>query len=193
MKHEQLINFLQKYGTISELEKKNVKNYFIPLQVKKKQILIEEKAPCNKLFFINNGFLRAYYSNYNGKEITRIIAWEDRFLTNIGSFKGFTENNETIECIGNGEILYIAREDFDTLIKSSSNLKSIYTDILEEYNALHIKRFEALNTFDLNKKFIHLKQEFPHLINKLSDILLASLLGISRETFVRNKKAIYIT
>lgn len=190
MKHEQLINFLQKYGTVSELEKKNVKNYFIPLQVKKKQILIEKNSPCNKLFFINNGFLRAYYSNDNEKEITRMIAWENRFLTNIGSFRGFTENNETIECLGNSEILCITRDHFDILMKSSSNLKSIYTDILEEYNALHIKRFEALNTFDLNKKLIHLKQEFPHLINKLSDTLLASLLGISRETYVRNKKLI---
>ena len=190
MKHEQLINFLQKYGTISELEKKNIKNYFIPLQVKKKQILIEKNSPCNKLFFINKGFLRAYYSNDNGKEITRMIAWENRFLTNIGSFKGFTENNETIESLENGEILCISRDHFDILMKSSFTLKNIYADILEMYNALHIKRFEALNTFDLDKKMNHLKQEFPHLIHKLSDTLLASLLGISRETYVRNKKVI---
>ena len=72
-------------------------------------------------------------------------------------------------------------------MKSSPNLKSIYADILEEYTALHIKRFEVLNTFDLENKFLHLKQDFPNLIKELNDTLLASFLGINRETFARNK------
>jgi len=149
--------------------------------------LIEKNTPCNKLFFVNAGFLRAFYINEKGKEITRMIAWKERFLTNIGSFKSSFLNNETIECIKDGEVLYINRENFNNLMKSSPNLKSIYADILEEYTALHIKRFEVLNTFDLENKFLHLKQDFPNLIKELNDTLLASFLGINRETFARNK------
>lgn len=191
MKHEQLINFLKKYGTMSEVDNKIVRKYFIPLEVRKKQILIGKNFPCNKLFFINNGLLRTYYSSNSGKDITRVIAWENQFLTNIGSFKNFMENNEIIESLKNGEILYITRDDFELLMKSSPNLKSIYTDLLEKYSAVYIKQFEVLNTFDLNEKLIYLKKEFPHLIYKLNDTLLASLLGISRETYVRNKKVIF--
>lgn len=190
MKHEQLINFLKKYGTMSEIENKIIRKYFIPLEVKKKQILIRKNFPCNRLFFINNGLLRTYYSSNSGKDITRMIAWENQFLTNIGSFKNFMENNEIIESLKNGEILYITRDHFELLIKSSPNLKSMYIDLLEEHSAVYIKQFEVLNTFDLSEKLIYLKKEFPHLINKLNDTLLASLLGISRETYVRNKKVI---
>jgi CRP-like cAMP-binding protein len=187
MNYEQLLSFLYQYGNLSESEKQSIKNHFIPLQVEKKQILIEKNAPCNKLFFVNTGFLRAFYINEKGKEITRMIAWKERFLTNIGSFKSLSLNNETIECIKDGEVLYINRENFNNLMKSSPNLKSIYADILEEYTALHIKRFEVLNTFDLENKFLHLKQDFPNLIKELNDTLLASFLGINRETFARNK------
>lgn len=192
MNHVQLLNFLHQYGSLSESEKQSIKNYFIPLQVKKKQILIEKNTPCNKLFFVNAGFLRAFYINEKGKEITRMIAWKERFLTNIGSFKSSFLNNETIECIKDGEVLYVNREDFNNLIKSSLNLKSIYTDILEEYTALHIKRFEVLNTFDLENKLLHLRQDFPNLIKELNDTLLASFLGINRETFARNKSNLII-
>lgn len=188
MKHEQLITILKKYGTISEVEKQNIEKYFTPLKVKKRDVLIEKYNPYNKLFFINEELLRAYYLNDKGKEITRMFAWEGRFLTNIGSFKNLFINNETVECLKNTEILYINKIDFDKLMASSMNVKSIYTDILEEYNALHIKRFEALNTFDIEKKLLHLKQNFPNLLAELNDSLLASFLGISRETFVRNKK-----
>ena len=187
MNYEQLLSFLYQYGNLSETEKQNIKKSFTILQVKKKQILIEKNTPCNKLFFVNRGLLRAYYINDKGKEITRMVAWKERFITNIGSFKSLYLNNETIECIKDGEVLYINRENFNNLMKSSPNLKSIYADILEEYTALHIKRFEVLNTFDLENKFLHLKQDFPNLIKELNDTLLASFLGINRETFARNK------
>ena len=191
MNHEQLLSFLYKYGNLSETEKQNIKKSFTLLQVKKKQILIEKNTPCNKLFFVNRGLLRAYYINDKGKEITRMVAWKKRFITNIGSFKNLSINNETIECIKDGEVLSINREDFNNLMKSSPNLKSIYADILEEYTALHIKRFEVLNTFDLENKFLHLKQDFPNLIKELNDTLLASFLGMNRETFARNKNYLF--
>lgn len=191
MNHEQLLSFLYQYGNLSETEKQNIKKSFTLLQVKKKQILIEKNTPCNKLFFVNRGLLRAYYINDKGKEITRMVAWKERFITNIGSFKNLSINNETIECIKDGEVLSINREDFNNLMKSSPNLKSIYADILEEYTALHIKRFEVLITFDLENKLLHLKQDFPNLIKELNDTLLASFLGMNRETFVRNKKYLF--
>ena len=191
MNHEQLLSFLYQYGNLSETEKQNIKKSFTLLQVKKKQILIEKNTPCNKLFFVNRGLLRAYYINDKGKEITRMVAWKKRFITNIGSFKNLSINNETIECIKDGEVLSINREDFNNLMKSSPNLKSIYADILEEYTALHIKRFEVLNTFDLENKFLHLKQDFPNLIKELNDTLLASFLGMNRETFARNKNYLF--
>ena len=191
MNHEKLINLLKQYGTISETEQQNIENYFIPTQVKRKQVLIEKNSPCNKLFFINSGLLRAYYINEKGKEVTRMFAWEGRFLTNIGSFKILSENNETIECVKDANILSINRDDFERFMKSSLNIKSIYADLLEQYNILHIKRFEALHTFDLEKKLLHLKLDFPNLINDLNDNLLASFLGISRIHFANNKHLLH--
>lgn len=187
MEYNQLLDFLKQYGEISKDEETLIKKCFSVLNLKKKQILINENFPCNKLFFVNNGLLRTYYISNKGTEITRMIAWENRFLTNIVSFKYGEKNNETIECIENSEILCIDKDNFDTLLKSSLNLKSIYADILEEYNALHIQRFQSLNTFDLQNKFSHLQKFFPQILYRVNDGLLASFLGISRETYVRNK------
>lgn len=190
MEHEKLINFLKNYGSLTEEDEINIKKYFKVIEVQKKQVLIERNSPCNKLFFVNEGLLRAYYTNENGKEITRMVAWKNKFLTNITSFKSLGENNETIECVQEGQILFIGREDFDTLL-ASTNLKGIYADILEGYNAMHTKRFEVLNTFDVYQKILHLKKDFPNLIHLLNDQLLASFLGISREYLVKNKSLLY--
>lgn len=189
MNHEKLITFLGHYGKISDSDKSNIRKHFVPLKVNKKQILIDKYSPCNKLFFVNSGILRTFCVSEKGREITRMFAWEKRFITNIASFKNNTENHEVIDCIKNSEILYINREDFYSIINSSLNLKNIYADLLEECNSFHVKRFEVLTTYNLEDKLLYLKEEFPTLLKELNDSLLASFLGLNRETFVRNKNS----
>lgn len=188
MPHQPLINLLGKYGTINKQEELNIRKYFDTLNLEKKDILIESNKPCDKLFFVNRGLLRAYYTSIDGKETTRMIAWESRFMTNVVSFRNIAENKETIDCIEKADILHINRNNFDLLMKSSSNLKSIYTDILEEYNALHIRRFEQLNSENTLEKLKYFNENFPALKNRISDTFLASFISISRKTLERIKK-----
>ena len=105
MHYLKLIQNLEKYSKITDSDKKSIKFSFNPLKVRQKEILISENEQCNKLFFVNKGLLRAYYTDSKGNEITRRIAWESGFLTSIDSFrKKGLENNETIECIENAKI-----------------------------------------------------------------------------------------
>lgn len=186
--YSQLIELLKTYGEISENEELEIKKKFKYLKTNKKDVLIEKNKTCNKIFFINRGLLRAYYVNDKGNEITRTIAWENRFLTNIVSFKGFSMNNEIIECIETAEILFINKEDFDWLIYAFPNIKNIYSNLLESYNAFHIQRFEFLNTVDSEGKMKYFNENFKPLKNRLNDHLLSSFLSISRKTIERLKK-----
>ncbi len=187
MKHLQLVTKIENYGVLDKKEKELISTFFNPFQIKKKTILIDRDSPCNKLFFVNKGLLRAYYITSQGREVTRMIAWENRFLTNISSFRNFTQNNEIIECIENAEILSIEKDDFENILRKSQNLKCIYADLLEEYNSLHIKRYEHLNSGDSIEKLKYFKDNFFQLKNRLSDHILASFLSISRKTIERNK------
>lgn len=191
MENNQLLNYLKKYGSISEFEEKKIRELFKSSSVSKKDVLINSNSSCNKIFFVKSGLLRAAYINAQGKEVTRTIASENRFLTNLVSFKNFSENTETIECIKNGEILSISREDFEILMNFSQNLKCIYADILEECNVFLILHYRHLNNSDLKSKLNHLKNDFPHLIDSVNDRILSSFIGISRETLARNKYKIY--
>lgn len=190
MKYQQLIDLLNSYGNITKEEEMSIRKTFVIQKVNKKELLIHENFPCNKLFFINKGLLRIFYVNDKGNEFTRMIAWENRFLTNMISFKNLGDNNEIIECIENAEILYIKRDTFNDLMKSSLNLKSIYADILEDYNANNVRRFQELNNNNIKVKMETLKYNFPQLIGRVNDVILSTFLGISRETFVRNKRSL---
>ena len=188
MNYENLINLLKQYGTISETENQNIRKYFIPIKVKKKQILIEKNSLCNKLYFVNNGLLRTYYIDNNGNEFTRRIAWESGFITNMDSFrKNGLENNETIECIEDANIIEISKFDLDKLLATSENLKTIYLKILEKYMAINIRRYQHLANSNPLEKLIHFNENYNSLKNRINDTLLSTFLSVSRKTLIRTK------
>jgi len=189
MKHQLLIEQLKKYGNISEQEELNIRNYFIHKNCKKKDILIEKNSSCDKLFFVINGLLRTYYLDVDGNEFTRRIAWENGFLTNMVSFrKNGIDNNETIECIENAEILEISKKKLDSLLSSSENLTKIYQIILEKYMSVNIKRYQHITTSNPAQKLVYFNKNYPDLKNRINDTILATYLSISRKTLVRTKK-----
>ena len=176
-------------GRYQKGKKKMIKIYFEPLKIEKKKILIEKNSLCNKLFFVNKGLLRTFYIDNNGNEFTRRIAWENGFLTNMNSFrKNGVENNETIECIENAEVLQITKKDFDELLGLSENLTKTYQQILEKYMAINIRRYEHIAHSTPLERLIYFHKNYPFLKNRINDNLLASFLSISRITLSRTKK-----
>lgn len=189
MKHKLLIETLKKYGNISDEEEKKIIEIFNPKNSIKKEVLIYKHSLCNKLFFVNRGLLRAYYTDINGNEITRRIAWEKGFLTNMDSFrKNGLENNETIECIENAEILEISKNNLDFLLQNSYNLMRIYQIILEKYMAFNIRSYQQITTLSPEEKLIYFRENFPTLKNRINDTILSSFLSLSRKTIVRTRK-----
>ena len=191
MSHQKLIKLLETYNTISANEREIIYKKFKFRKIKKREIIINKNSSFHKLFFVNSGILRAYYLNDQGREITKEIAWENRFIANICSFKMPEENHNIYECIKDAEILEISKDDFDQLLLSSNNLKCIYADILEYYNTFHIKRFDNIIATNIENKMKYLKNDFPNLINQVNDNILASFINVSREYYVKNKEFFY--
>ncbi|MDR2204884.1 MAG: Crp/Fnr family transcriptional regulator [Flavobacteriaceae bacterium] len=189
MQHKQLIDYLKRYGNISEQEEQNIRKAFSEQTAKKKDILIRKNSVCNKLFFVNKGLLRAYYEDDFGNETTRRIAWEHGFITNMDDFlKTETENNETIECIENAEFLEVLKSDWDVLVSNSENLGKIHQIILAKYVKINIRRVEHLTALTPEKKLIYFNENFPALKNRITDVVLATFLGMSRITLIRTRE-----
>lgn len=184
--HNKLIRTLRKYGNLSDEEEHLIKKYFQFSSLKKNEIF--KCTHSNNIIFVNTGLLRAFIEDKKGCICTRIIAWENRFITNIINFKQFNTSDETIEALENTEILHINKEFFYQLLENYPNLNLIYLKILNEYHELYIKKFHLYAGKSLEEKMSFLKDNFPNLIKRTNDSILASFLGISRESYVRGKK-----
>lgn len=182
-----LIQILRDYGDVSEEDMDVLRRNFKYMSLKKKQYF--DNKGVNYIIFVNKGILRAFTEDEDAdKVVTRVIAWENRFINNFVKFKDFNQVNETIECIEDAEIVYIESDKFYKIISERINLNIVYFNILREYNELYIRRFVQYSKKSLEQKMMALKQDFPNLINRVSDSVLASFIGVSRESYVRGKR-----
>lgn len=106
------------------------------------------------------------------------------------SFRTSYKNIEAFECLEDTEYLYITRLDMNKLLECSKNFRVRYCDILEINNAEQINHIHFITNLEACAKLQYFKTKFPYLIGRVSDQIIASFIGFSRETFVRKKNQI---
>jgi len=124
--------FLKSLQILSEyeLEKLNgiTKNKFL----KKNDFFIQESSICNEIVLIKTGILRSFYTNNEGNEITKCIAFENELTSAYSSFITQLPTFENIQAICDTELVVIKRKDLYNLYKTSpewQNLGRILTEL----------------------------------------------------------------
>ncbi|MEC5394892.1 Crp/Fnr family transcriptional regulator [Bergeyella sp. RCAD1439] len=186
MVYFQIISLAKAYGNIGEEGLGLIRAYFKLKKVKKGDILMDDDGN-GMLYFVNSGIIRAYYRNDDGEQVTRMIAWENRLLTNIINFENFSGESEIIECIEEAEILCITKSDFQQLAKQSIEIMNFFFKILENSILLYVDKAHCMGK-STREKIEYLKRNYRPIIGRVTDSVMASFLSISREHFVRNKK-----
>ncbi len=176
-----LLNLFNNIEKLNEIDIHLVKEAFVFRKSKRNEILISNSQPCNKLFFVLKGMLRAYFIDENGLEKTRLISVENQFCCNWKSFANLSENNEFIQSVDASEYLYVTHNDLFKIINESTNLQKVYTKNLENINDYNARRIHFLTGLNCRTRLEIFSSAYPYLVKRLSNRLLASFLHISPE------------
>jgi CRP-like cAMP-binding protein len=171
--------------TTTEIEK--VVSSFKEKTVKKNETLISKGDICRYAFFVCKGSVRAYFIDDDGQEATRYIALENQFITTIHSFISQTPTNEFIEATEQAELLQISYSDFKKIIEETTLGRDLYNKQLEVAYATNHWRLESFLKMSAKQRYDFLLQTNPAIIQRLSNKIVASYLGITQESLSRIK------
>jgi CRP-like cAMP-binding protein len=171
--------------TTTEIEQ--VVSAFKEKSVKKNERLISKGDICRYAFFVCKGSVRAYFIDDDGQEATRYIALENQFITTIHSFISQTPTNEFIESTEQAEILQISYSDFKKIIEETTLGRDLYNKQLEVAYITNHWRLESFLKMSAKQRYDFLLQTNPAIIQRLSNKIVASYLGITQESLSRIK------
>ena len=183
----ELTNFIKKNIDIEDEDLKVVLSYFKPIKKSKNEILLSNGKNSQVSYFVKKGCLRIYYIDEEGKDITRYIAFENQFATELVSFITNEPAQENIQVIEKSELLYITHDDFRTLIKTIPKWKDFYNIYLEKAYVNSSKRLISFTTLDASERYKQLFKINPNIVRRLPNKIVASYINISQETLSRIK------
>jgi CRP-like cAMP-binding protein len=182
------LNLFDSYVKLTDSEIEFCKPYFELNSVPKNSIVEEENRVPKHLYFITKGFMRLFYYDTNGDEITTLIVSQNRFVTSFTNFIHETKSNENLECITNCEFYKIERSKLVELIDKSENFKKLSLAIFEQSVATTQLRANDFATLTAELRYKKLVEQEPELIQNVPVQYIASYLGIKPQSLSRIRK-----
>jgi CRP/FNR family transcriptional regulator, anaerobic regulatory protein len=179
-----LFQMLNSIHPISDALKEELVKRLQRKEVEKKEFLLKEGQTCNNIYFVENGFFKAFYRK-DGKEIVQWFMGAIDVIISVRSFYNRTASYEYIQAIEDATVYFVSYDDLQFLYKNYVEFNVIGRVLTEKYYALSEERLMGLRKQKAEERYNFLLQYHPQIIQKSSRTDIASYLGISLETLSR--------
>lgn len=181
--HDLLFDFISKYISLTEDEKKAVVSLAIFRSVKKGTILLREGEKSNDGYFVLKGCIRTYYI-VDGEEKTTAFYTEMEALT-PHCVLNKAPSEYFISCV-NDSILLVSNPDMETEIFSKfPKFESLCRILAEELLAKQQINFDEFKTSSPEQRYLNLLEKRPDLVQRVPQHQLASYLGMKPQSLSR--------
>lgn len=181
MKVEPLISYFEKLLPLDEKEKSFLERVFRERKIRRRQYILQEGDVCKFNSFVVEGCFRMYFVDDNGKEHNLQFAVENWWIGDIGSFHSEMPSKLNIEAIENSVILQIKREDQLKLFVDFPKFNRIFRVFTENALVSFQKRVLQNISSTAEERYIDFIERYPNFFNRISNVHIASFLGITPE------------
>jgi len=187
---EPLLKYFDRLIPLNKEEKVLVTAKFHPRLFRKRQYVLQEGDVCNQFYFIVRGCLRMYKIDDKGATHTLQFAAEEHWIIDLGSFHGLKPSSLNIDALEDTVVLQISRDDLLTIYVQAPKFDRIFRVLLENSFVRLQERLLQNISSTAEERYQSFLEAYPHLVNRLSQVQIASFLGLTPEFLsrLRNRK-----
>lgn len=176
---------IEKITPLTDHEFEYILSHFTPKKLKKHQFLIQDGDAVHNDHFVVKGLLKASYVNPDGKEHIMQFAMEDWWITDYQAYFNQTEATFSIDALESTEVLTLSLFNREKLCADMHKMEHFFRKKSNNgYVALQ-KRILSLLNSNAKERYEQFISQYPTLLQRLPKTLIASYLGVSRETLSR--------
>jgi CRP/FNR family transcriptional regulator, anaerobic regulatory protein len=175
------------FGVTATGDLKTIVSFFELNVIKKGAFLLKSGKRCDKLSFVQSGFLRMFAAT-DDKEVTQWISTKGSFSTDLSSFIFETPSRWTIQALVDTELYTITKEDYKKigqLIPKWKDLEKLF--LVQAFTIVEDRIFRHLSMTAEERYHYHFENN-RELFNQVPLQFIASMLGMTPETFSRIRK-----
>ncbi len=192
MSHEPLIAYFNQFLPLSEQEQARVKEIFQLRKVKRRQFILHEGDICTHNTFVVEGCFRMYTIDEKGKEHNLQFAVEKWWVGDIGSFHANAPSKLFIEALENSIVLQCKKEDQLRLFVEFPKFNRIFRVLAENAVVSLQNRILQNISSTAEERYLDFMQRYPHFFNRISNVQIASYIGVTPEFLSKIRKEIAV-
>lgn len=186
---EKLRQHIEKIVPLTDEEFSFVLSHFTMQHFRKREYLFQKGKSVKHVYFVVSGLLKLVYEDDQGKEHIVAFAMEDWWESDFQAFYNRTQASMSLQCLEDTDVFCLTLEDYDMLCAGLQKMEHFF---LKKANNGHIgsqQRILSFLTSDAKDRYEKLLQRYPTLFQRVPKTLLASYLGVSRETLSRFRRS----
>ncbi|GAA4917272.1 Crp/Fnr family transcriptional regulator [Mucilaginibacter defluvii] len=188
--YEAFFSYLGKFSdsALSESEKDLMKRTFVPHRLKKKQYLLQAGDHCKNFAFIVKGAMRMYSADEKGFDHIVRLGVENWWMGDRESWSMAQPSRYHIDAWEDCDLLYITREGSMDLQKQVPAFCEMKLQLDERNHIANNRRLTSAISETAEQRYLHFAECYPELKQRFPQHIIASYLGINKDTLSRIRR-----
>ena len=187
MMYDSLIKYFNGYSSkfLSGDEIDLIQSFFTPKKFRKRQYFLQEGEVCKYTAFIVKGAMRQYRVDDKGEEHIIKLYIENWWATDRESLMKETPSNYFIDAWEDADALLVTKTDLTDLVDRIPALSECMRKIDVNFAIASQRRINAAISLSAEERYHDLEETYPEFLQRFPQHIIASYLGINRETLSR--------
>jgi CRP-like cAMP-binding protein len=189
--HDSLISYINRYSGIplNTQEEELVRRVFSVKRLRKRQYFLQQGDVGKHFCFIVRGAMRQYSMDEKGIEHVIQLGIENWWMGDRESIVMQTPSKYNIDAWENCELLTISHTDTIDLLDQVPSVRRML-QVMEEKNSIaNQKRLNSTISLAADSRYADFVKEYPEFLQRFPLHIIASYLGITKETLSRVRKS----
>lgn len=180
--------YLREWVEISDEELQLIRAASTEKTLRKWQSILHDGEVWKMNCFIATGCFRLYRFGKDGTDHTLRFGVENWWINDQESYNHGTPSLNNIEALAASKVILWTKENWEELMITIPALKLFYEKLLARGYETSQHRIYSLISASAEEKYVEFQKTYPKVFNKVPLHMVASYLGISRETLSRIRK-----
>jgi CRP-like cAMP-binding protein len=186
-----LLHYIQEHSSIplSEADIQLIEEAFIPKKLRKRQFLLQEGEVCQFIAFIVKGATRQYTVDEKGDAQVLNLCLENWWTADRESFHKGTPSIYNIDAWEETDLLVLPKANgYYDRVNTIPAFREMRINMDDNYHMAAQQRLQASKTHPAEYRYEELAKQYPAFLQRFPQHLIASYLGMTKETLSRVRR-----
>lgn len=181
MKLQPLLDYINNYITLSKDEELLLLSKITVRKFRKADFIVQNGDICHFENFVLSGCVKTYFIDQDGQEIIIMLAIENWWTADLGSFISRQPARLNVQCVEKTELAQIHFDDLQQLYQQIPKLERFFRLIIQQAFVAAQNRIIRNYCESAKERYLQFREQYAAIEQRVPQYMVASYLGITKE------------